>query len=237
MLKLGNATNFRRTATGLSLLGASLLMLTGMLTTPWETEDTTAAYLDALAANPVQGQVAATFLHYGFLLFVPGFLGLLAVLKGRGVVLGHIGAVLAVVGWASISGFLIVDFYDLGIAQALPRAEGVALEERIEGYGGGLALYLPAFVGAMVGPFLIALALWRARHVGIWLPVLAVSGTVLALATPPSLFWSSLAAVVGVLSWGMLGALVLRTSDRAWEAGRLEGLTGRRSAAPTPNVA
>ena len=221
MLKIHDATNFRRTATGLCLVAATLLMTAGMLATPWETEDSLRGYLDALAANPAQGQVSATLLHYGFLLFVPGFLGLLAVLRGRGVVLGHVGVALAVLGWASLSGFLIIDFYDLAIAETLPRARGVALEEHIESYPGILGFFLPAIAGAMLGPALIALALRRAGHVGLWLFGLAVVGGALAIAAPPGLLWSGLSALTAVASWGALGVLVLRTPDEAWAAGRL----------------
>ena len=222
MLNIRNATNFRRTATGLSLIGATLLALAGLLATPWETEDNLAAYLDALAANPVQGQVAATLLHFGFLLYVPAFVGLLALLRTRGVVLGHIGVTLAILGWASISGFLIVDFYDLALAEALPRAEGVAIEERVEGYPGILAFFLPGFVGSMIGPPLVACALWRAGHVGLWLPLGAVAASVAAVATPPGLYWSGLLGVLGVATWGYLGVRVLLAGDQEWELGELE---------------
>lgn len=235
MLELGKTTTFRRTATGTSLIGASLLMLAGLLATPWEEEDTVSSYLDALAAHPVQAQVAATLLHYGFLLFVPGFVGLLAVLRRRGAVLGHVGVALAIVGWTSFSGFVIIDFYDLGIAQALPRAGGVALEHRIEGYGGTLAFYLPALVGAFVGPFLISLGLWRARHVGLWLPALSVVAGAFVLATPPSLIWGGIAGAVNVLTWGTLGMLVLRTSDAVWESGRLAARVEEKNSFPAAN--
>jgi hypothetical protein len=229
MLKIRDATNFRRTATGLSLMGASLLTLAGMLATPWETEDNVSAYLDALAANPVQGQIAATLLHFGFLLFVPGFLGLLNVLRDRGVVLGHVGAVLAAVGWISFSGFLIVDFYDLALAETLTRAEGVAVEEKIEEYPGIFAFFLPGMIGAMLGPPLLGLALWRARYVGFWLPVLALAGSVAAVATPPGLLWSGVLGLLSVATWGYLGLRILRTRDESWAAGRLDPL-GERSA-------
>lgn len=232
MLNIRDATNFRRTATGLSLIGAGLLTLAGMLATPWETEDNLSAYLDALAANPVQGQVAATLLHFGFMLFVPGFLGLLAVLRGRGVVLGHVGVVLATLGWISFSGFLIVDFYDLALAETLTREQGVAVEERLEEYPAIFAFFLPGMVGAMLGPPLIGLALWRARYVGLWLPVLALAGSVAAVATPPGVLWSGVLGLLSVVTWGYLGLRVLRTSDPSWSAGRLDPSTERRAAAP-----
>lgn len=230
MLKIRNATNFRRTATGLSLIGAALLTLAGLLATPWESEDTLPAYLDALAASPVQGQVAATLLHYGYLLYVPGFIGLLALFRSRGIVLGHVGVALAVLGWASVAGFLIVDFYDLALAEALPRAEGVAIEERVEEYPGILAFYLPGIVGAMIGPPLVAVALWRAGHVGWWLAVAAAGASAVSMLTfLPGLAWSGLFGILGVVTWGYLGVRIVRTPDRNWEEGRLESLGDRKS--------
>lgn len=46
-----------RTTTGYLLAGA-LFTCAGIVATPWESEQTTRAYLDAMAANPTRGQVS-----------------------------------------------------------------------------------------------------------------------------------------------------------------------------------
>ena len=48
-----------------------------MLATPWEDEATTASYHDALAAHAGQAELAATLLHFGYLLLLPAALGIM----------------------------------------------------------------------------------------------------------------------------------------------------------------
>ena len=98
MLKLNDANNFRRTALGLCLIAGPLLALVGELVTPWETADTTAAYLTALAENPARAQASAVLLYFGYLLMAVGVFGMMHLLRRRAVVLGHVAGALAVWG-------------------------------------------------------------------------------------------------------------------------------------------
>ena len=52
MLKIRDANNFRRTAAGLCLIAGPLVTLIGGLVTPWEKNETKAAYLQARARRP-----------------------------------------------------------------------------------------------------------------------------------------------------------------------------------------
>jgi hypothetical protein len=61
-------TAFRRRATGLAFIGAAAVTLAGILTTPFEGKAGEAVYLQTLAAHPRQAVVAATLLHFGYLL-------------------------------------------------------------------------------------------------------------------------------------------------------------------------
>ncbi len=54
MLKIADANNFRRTALGLCLIAGPLVALIGGLVTPWEENETLAAYLQTLGENPVR---------------------------------------------------------------------------------------------------------------------------------------------------------------------------------------
>ena len=218
---LSNASRFRRLATAFSFIAAGVLSLAGMLATPWENEDTTEAYLEALAANPTQAQVAAVLLHFGYLLIVPAAFGSLQLLRHRAVALGHIAVGLTVLGWATFSGFLIVDFYDLALAQTMPLETALAVEDKTESYGGLVAMGLPGFIGGVIGLPLLAVALWRAGAVPVWLPAILVVGAVASQLTPPSLLWSSGSMGLLLLSFTVIALRILRLSDEQWERGEL----------------
>src|SRR5690349_17168131 len=86
-----------RATAGYLLVGA-ILTFAGFLATPWETEQTTRAYLDAMAANPTRGQISAVLLHLGYMLIVVGAFGILTALGRNGGWWMRIGGVLTVVG-------------------------------------------------------------------------------------------------------------------------------------------
>src|SRR5207245_8266422 len=64
-------TRLRRRVAGGSFLAAAAITLTGILATPFEGKAGEEVYLRSLAAHPKQAVVAATLLHFGYLLFVP----------------------------------------------------------------------------------------------------------------------------------------------------------------------
>ncbi len=88
MLKIGDAHNFRRTLTGLSLVAAPLVLLVVWVALPDLPDDPT-AMLAAIAANRERAVVAAVLLMLSSVLFLPAFVGLIHLLRDRGVVLGR----------------------------------------------------------------------------------------------------------------------------------------------------
>src|SRR3712207_3086735 len=170
MLKINDPRNFRRTAAGLCLIAGPLVTLIGGLVTPWETTETTAAYLQALAENPTRAQISAVLLYFGFLLTAVGIFGIIHLLRHRAVVLAHVAGVLAVWGWVTLPGLLVSDFYDLSLAQWGNRQDAIAISERAEGYVGGAILGIPVLLG-MFGLILLCVALWRARFAPLWVPL------------------------------------------------------------------
>src|SRR5690349_13534180 len=104
---LSEPRRFSRLIAVFSLVAAPLLVLAGMAATPWETEHTTAAYHDALAAHPGQSEIAAMLLHFGFLLLLPASLGLMHLARGSMPRTAHIGGLLAVFGLATLPGLLV----------------------------------------------------------------------------------------------------------------------------------
>src|SRR5262249_28595729 len=143
--------------------------------TPWEDEATTASYHDALAAHPGQAEVAATLLHFGYVLLLGAALGIMHLARRASPKLAHIGGALAVFGLATLPGLLVTDFYDLSLAQHLDRAQSVAISDATqEGWAGavmGLSAIAPMFFGLVI----LMIAAWRARVAPAWMaPVLTL---------------------------------------------------------------
>ena len=218
---LSDATRFRRTALGLCLIAGPLVALIGGLVPQWETEETTAAYLQTLAESPVRAQVSAVLLYFGFLLTAVGIFGMIHLLRNRAVVLGHVGAVLAVWGWVTLPGLLVTDFYDLSLAEYGNRQDAIAISERAGNYVGGVILGIPVLLG-MVGLVLLGLALWRARLAPAWVPVVLLIGFATEF-VPPSVVPPIISFTVLVGMWlaglGYVGLKILKMSDDEWERG------------------
>ena len=73
---MAQASSFYRKAAGISMIGAGVLILAGVLIGPWQPDDSLRTYLLTYAAEPVRAQTSAVVLHFGFLLLLPTILGL-----------------------------------------------------------------------------------------------------------------------------------------------------------------
>lgn len=165
-------------ATAGYLLGGALLTFAGLVATPWEDEQTTRAYLDAMAANPSRAQVSAVLLHLGYMLLAAGAFGILARLGRDGGWWMRIGGVLTILGATTMPGLLIVDAYDIAIAQELPRDVGVRVSETVGEQWMAAVIHIPAMLGFLLGGIVLLVALWRARIVPVAAPLLVVAGWV-----------------------------------------------------------
>ena len=145
---------FSRLIAAFALIVGPLVVLAGMIATPWEDEATTASYHDALAAHPGQAEVAATLLHFGFLLLLPAALGHHAPRPPRHAEARAHRRPAGRLGLATLPGLLVTDFYDLALAQALPRAQSVAIADATqESWAAalmGMSACLPVFFGTVV---------------------------------------------------------------------------------------
>ena len=218
MLEIKNANNFRRTALGLCLIAGPLLALVGGLFTPWETADTTAAYLTALADNPARAQASAVLLPFGYLLMAVGVFGMLHLLRRRAVVLGQVAGALAVWGWVSLPGMLSVDFYDLSLAAHADREAAIGISDRAGGYVGSAVMGVPVLLG-ILGLVLLVVALWRAGFVPAWVPAVLFVGTAASFVGTPGAFSFTVGASAWLASLGYVGLKMLGMSDEEWERG------------------
>jgi hypothetical protein len=218
MLKINDANEFRRTALGLCLIAGPLVTLIGGLIAPWEESDTKAAWLRVLAENPLRAQAGAVCLYFGYLLIAVSIFGILNLLRHRAVVLGHVAGVFAIWGWITLPGLLVVDFYDLALAQSLDLEQAVAISERPQDYALAplIGLSVPLGILALV---LLVVALWRTGFAPVWVPVLFFGGTAVSFFGPPSQIFFSIGPATWLITLGYVGLKVLRLSDKEWEYG------------------
>ncbi|MBJ7520931.1 MAG: hypothetical protein JHC84_14635 [Solirubrobacteraceae bacterium] len=174
--------SLRRPAAALSLAGATLFVA-GMALTPWESEDSTAAYHDALAAQPGRAQAAAITLAFAYALLAAGCFAFIGVLAGRRDWWLRIGAFFTVFGATLLPGLLITDAYDLALAQEVPEATGVKVSEAAGDLVLPGVLGLAGVLGLVLGTTLLAVALWRADLVPVAVPALVALSWVVGFAT------------------------------------------------------
>ncbi|MBD0328499.1 MAG: hypothetical protein ICV64_00115 [Thermoleophilia bacterium] len=216
MLRITDATNFRRTAAGLCLLAGPLLILLGDLISP-ATPDGAREYLAFVAEHQTVG-IVSTFLFFsGLVLLVPGVLGSLTPIRGRGVVLAHVAAILATVGLMAFAALVTTSLYDVELAKSPDRAAAAAVYEGVEDGPAAWALFLPGFLGTALGLVLFAAAYWRARLVAPWVPLLVLGGFVTIMAAPNEAVSVAGNAVL-VAGLAAIGLRVLRTTDLEWAA-------------------
>lgn len=213
---LSEPRRFSRLIAVFSLFAAPLLVLAGMAATPWEDENTTAAYHDALAADPEQAEIAAMLLHFGFLLLLPACLGLMHLARGAAPKLAHIGGLLAIFGLATLPGLLVTDFYDLALAEALPREQSVPISDAAQGSWAAAVLGISGAFPVVIGMLVLAVAAWRAGAVPGAATLLVAAGWLVPFASAGGLLLGAIGGVLMSLGLGWMGLIVARMSDQDW---------------------
>jgi hypothetical protein len=223
MLKIWDAANFRRTLGGLCLIVAALLNIAGELTFPSAPGNnyTPKAYL-AIATQQHDQLVVAVYMQIIWaILFIPGLFALLHVIRGRGVVLAHIGVTLALLG-AMLSGLVLAGF-DLTIsfmgAPGLDSAAMIAMLQKALNDPVGVPIVLGFYI-ASVGFFFIGLAVWRSGFAYRWVGPL-ISIVVVAEFIPlNNEIFSHIVGVLSAVGPVVLGYRILTMSDEEWASGK-----------------
>lgn len=216
----------RRPAAALPLAGA-VLFAAGMALTPWESENATRAYHDALAAQPGRAQAAAITLAFAYALLAAGALACAGLLAGRRDWWLRVGTVVTVLGMTILPGLLITDAYDLALAQELPRETSVRVSEAAGDLVLSAVLGVAGGLGMLLGTSLIAIALWRARVVPVATPVLVIASWVVGYAT-----FTPTVMVGGALLLVTANALAARQLWPPRNGAVAEGAVSRPAAAP-----
>ena len=221
MLKIGDANNFRRTVVGLCLIIAPLLLLLGDIIHPAGAEGA-AGLLNIMAEHPGRVETASLLTIFSSVFFVPALVGLLYLIRDRGVVLGHIGvglALIGIVGHAVWAGFQVVL---LGFIQS-----GVDREQLSAILGGGplnvgFVIVMLMFLGGFfLGLILLSISLWRSRVAPLWVAACIIAAIVWFFTPLGTIMPGEIGGALVLIGLGWIGLKVLRMSDADWERGYL----------------
>jgi hypothetical protein len=174
--------------------------------------------LDLIAASPGAWQVATILNMLGIILFVPAAMGLLHLLCDRGVVLGHIGGALLLIGLVGLAA------HNSGYYGTLAAASdpGIDKEQMVrfilitETIPGNLLWVIVFLTGNVFGTFFLGLGLFWARIVPRWTSVLIVLSVVVSFLAQDGLLVPLISSLLGLGGFGTIGLMLLRESDTEW---------------------
>jgi hypothetical protein len=201
------------------MVGAAALSMAGFLVTPWENGSDTESYLRSLTGAPVQAMIAASLLHFGYLLLVPTAFVLARLSRRAAPKLSMTGLAFAVLG-SGLSGLVVTDVYDLSIGLHVGEHAGVPVSD-MHGVPGAMiaivSMALTSVAGTLVGLVLLAVAAWRSRIAPVWPAVLVFAGFAATYGAHDALRACSGWAAVAV-GLAFLGIRVLRMGDGEYDA-------------------
>ena len=199
----------RRTAAGVSLVVGTVLYGVGAALSPDQADSSTRGYVASLAADPVQSDLSAAFLHWGWVLLVPGLLVAMTLVRGRkGRWLTAVGGAVGVLGAINISGLVMSDFFNARGVAAVGLDDTVAVMEAATG-SPGLALWtLVGRVGAGLAIPVMLLGLSRAGVIGWWAAPLFLAGGVGPYVVPGA--WALPVVLLTSLPGIALGLVIAR---------------------------
>jgi hypothetical protein len=219
MLKIWDADDFRRTLAGVSCALAPAALLGSLLVHPGEGDD---GLLASVAAEPGRIQVAALLVLACAVFIVPAMIGIAHLVRGRGVVLVHLGAALTIVGaigHAVFAGFQIV--LAGTITSGVDPAELEGLVEEVPN-AGFVVVLLTFLVGFMPGLLLVAAALWRSKVVAGWVPLGLVAIVATDFLPTDNRMIGAIAPAFGLVCFAAIGRVLLTTSNDEWRLGRTD---------------
>ncbi|MCW0216026.1 MAG: hypothetical protein OJJ54_21980 [Pseudonocardia sp.] len=216
------ATGFRRVALGASVVVGGLLTVGGFATTVWETGPGKLAYLDSLVVNPLQSQIAAVLLFFGYLAIFPMMLALAAMTRRRWRLGGNIAVGLSAIGALALPGLLVTDFYDLAIRQGLPADVAVRVSDAAQDLPLAVLIGGPFIMLTFVGMIVGAVSAWRAGFFHWGFAVLIVASFAVMFLPEDIAFTPGVNIGMGALLGAFMasvGIAALRMTNREWATG------------------
>jgi hypothetical protein len=227
---LPDSRTFSRRLAAVGLVAGPLLFLLDTVIDPaWDGDP--AAYLAEVADNRsayIAGEVAATA---GSLLFIPGTIGVMRLMRGPRVTFGYLAAGLFTVGLIGLTASLAFNAFDLAMADFADRKAMEAFREQLQHSGAYDAYGFVFFLGGIVlGAILLAIALLLRPIVPVWSPILLAVAVVLWSVIGEEQLWNALSLVLLAASLVPLARLIWSLGDEEWERWVLpvEGRAGRQ---------
>lgn len=197
-LRRPNPTLLQRLG-GVALAVSGVLFAGGMFTSPPQTSEGTAGYIESLAADPALSLVSANLLHYGWVALAIGGVSALGLLRSRrGRVFLPLAVAIVVFGAIQMSGLLLSDWFLVSAGNTLPIDLAVTMDAAAKDWSVGIWQY-SGMIGGLLGTGILSLALARARAVSWWIAPLAFLPWIL-----PPIVGGALGAVVGLVCFAPL---------------------------------
>lgn len=231
MLNFSDSRNFTRTLAAISLLVTPVLLLLGVLVGP-DTGDDAAKQLVEIADNEAGYVIGGLLFLIAPLVFVPGMMGVIRLMRRGGVTLGQVGAALIMFGaliTISFYGYGLVEYY-AATEKGLDPAQMAKLFDAAEESSLAIPIFIAFIFGLTLGSILLAVALWRNRVVPVWSPIALVLSSVVGF-FGESIVMSAIGFVLLFVALFPVAQKILSISDDEWETWHLPEPGG---AAPPP---
>ena len=131
---------------------------------------------------------------------------------GGGAWIANLAGLLAVLGLSTLPGLAIFDYFSVAVEHVAGLEAAVRAEDAVEKLPGYAALTTPALIASFLAVPVATLALWRARLVASWLPLVAATAFLGLLFLPGAILAFSVMAV-GML---IVGWALWRIPTVAW---------------------
>lgn len=220
MLKITDADNFRRTLAGLCLIAAPLAFMVSEVTySTFFSQESDQQFFAAVAGKSSTWTFATLLGLLAAVLFVPAVVGMVHLTRDRGVVLGHVGGALALLGAVGYACHQML-FVVLG---EMARMEGqreavISVGKQLDSSATiGIIAMLMFLLSLSLGLILLTIGLYRARIVPIWVPICIVLSILPAFVPVDSDYPGYAAFVLLAVGLGAVGVKVLGMSDADWE--------------------
>jgi hypothetical protein len=215
MLALSDPTRFRRGLGSASLLLAPLLGLAAAVIAP-PSSSNTAADLALISAHHSAFVAEAVLEAAAWIVFIPGVLGIVHLLRQRGVVLGHVGGVLAILGMISFVAESAIAQATAVLAEDAGHRAVYAQAVYSMRHSPLAAFVLLALLGE-IGLILLAVAMRRARRAPGWVVAATAVAVLVDFAPIPDPLGLIITWLLLGLAFGRIGWAIRTTSDAEWE--------------------
>jgi hypothetical protein len=214
-----SASSFRRMACGMCLLIAPALILVASIIDPAAGEgDDRRKALAALKDDPDATEISTALYLVGFALMAIGIVGLVHVIRGRGVTLANIGGALAILGMIMFTALVTTALTNLNNVEHLEFDTAVALSEDLEeDYWSALVVFIPAIGGTVLGFILLGIAIIRSRVAHMAAAVLIILGALGIVVLSASKAGGIAVNALLLAGWGLVGLKLLGLKDEQWE--------------------